>query len=247
MNKSNFLVSISLTLFSLSSFGQIEVPSENEETEIKEIINVGEPEVLKTEAIGYAGWFSTNRELLVNEGLFADTLGARADEISLPVWSFGLGIRSQINSVFWWQGGVSMIRNGEAHSYTENDTTYSYQTKYAYLGMPLKFLYSYGDKIRLYGGIGIIPQIFMGYRQDSQWESTSGASGDDTFKTKSGYNMFVMSAVGNVGVHFSSKTRTSFFIEGVYRYQFTNSYVKTEGLRHFGRALGFNVGLAYTL
>lgn len=247
MKRIQFLLVAGIIILSGHGYSQIEVSSDKDDTQIKEIVIDKEPLVLKSEVIGYSGWFSTNRNLIVNDGIFADTLGSRALETGLPVWSFGLGIRSQINSSFWWQGGISVIRNGEAHSYTENDTTYSYQTKYAYVGMPLKFLYAYGSKKRLYGGVGIVPQIFMGYRQDSQWESTSGGSGEETFKTTSGYNMFVLNAIGNVGVHLSSKTRTSLFIEGEYRYQFTNSYLKTDGLKHFGRALGFNFGLAYTL
>ena len=42
-------------------------------------------------------WSYTPRKLEVNEGLFGDSLGERANETAGNRWSFGLGFRNQIH------------------------------------------------------------------------------------------------------------------------------------------------------
>lgn len=233
--------------------GQIEIKSTPEKTDEKDVMELEpekKPKESTTEVYGFMNWSATNRKLVENtsgNGLFADTLGERANEIGLNVWSFGLGLRSEIKGNWMWQGGITFMRNGESYLYEDVDTSFSYQTYYNYIAMPLKVVYAYGDKFKVYGGAGIVPQMFFSYRQEQQWTTTKNVTGSETIKTRNGYNTFVMSFAASIGFQMRVQNNVSLFVEPEYRYQFINSYTKTDGLQHFGRAIGLNLGFTYKL
>lgn len=257
MKKLSFLLLLCVFACAQNSWSQIETPKEKEEPKEKEAPKEKENEIKVsemptdeyggTEVFFLTNFSATNRSLVTNEGLFADTLGERANEGGLNIWSFGIGFRSQLKPYLAWQGGLSLLRNGESYDFRGTDTAFSYQTSYTYVAMPIKLLYTYGKKYRVYGAVGLVPQMFFGYKQEQQFETTLNATGEETIKLKTGYNTFVMSTVLNIGVQAYFQNKFSLFLEPEYRYQFTNSYVKTDGLKHYASAFGFNLGLTYTL
>ena len=137
---------------------------------------------------------------------------------------------------------------GESYLFEDTDTSHQYVTTYSYVGMPLKVLFTYGEKdFRFFAGIGIVPQMFVRYQQDREWMTTVDETIKESEKTKSGYNSFVLSAVANVGVQINLGSKASFLFMPEYRYQLVTSYQKQDDYKHFGRALGFNFGLSFAL
>lgn len=235
---------------------QIEIPdSEEEEEPVEEIAELPpmvSPINPKTEVFAFANWSQTSRILEsnpANGGIFGDTLGIRADELSLNVWSYGIGIRSELKKNFLWQGGISWIRNGETFDFeaTDSDSTFRYQTFYNYIAMPLKLMYRYGTRVSVYGAVGIVPQMFFSYRQEQQWTTVDNTASDEQIRTRNGYSSFVMSGVLNLGVQLRMNSGVSVFLEPEYRFQFTDSYEETDSFEHFGRAIGLNMGITYPL
>lgn len=252
MKMKNIFLVLCLVFGVNTTYGQIEISYDEDDADTDTIESAKLNDLsLKvyggTEIIGYANWSRTNRELSVNEGLFADSIGQRGDELGLDIWSFGVGFRSRVSRFLTWQGGIAITRNGETYDFRDTDTAFSYQTRYTYITMPIKLFYTYGNRYKVYAGGGLIPQMFYAYRQDQQWETKKNATGDETIQSKNGYNSFVMSFAFNVGFQMYTQNNMSIFVEPEYRYQFINSYVKTDGLKHYGRAFGVNLGLTYTL
>jgi opacity protein-like surface antigen len=241
------------SVFQFASFGQIEITQEKETLEEPKVVEIEPIEQLKTvqtEVFIYANWSSTGRLLRSNtldDGFYGDTLGVRANEQNLNIWSYGIGVRSEIARNVLWQGGITWMRNGESFEYQAADSAYSYQTKYNYISMPLKLMYRYGDRVSIYGGIGITPQLFFSYRQDRQWTTSTNFQDEETFKTRNGYNTFVVSGVANLGVQLRMNSGVSLFLEPEYRFQLNSSYERTDSFEHFGRAFGLNMGLTYPL
>lgn len=250
---------LSFTLFCtlMVSIGQvaaqIEVSSQEEEEKEEEMVDEISPlREVKTEVLAFANWSNTSRILRpnsANNGLFGDPLGIREDEGNLNVWSYGVAFRSQMKYNLMWQGGLSWIRNGETFNFedTESDSTFAYQTFYNYVAMPLKLMYHYGDRVRIYGGVGLVPQMFFSYRQEQQWTTVNNNQSNATVKTKNGYNSFVLSGCVNLGIQLRFNSGSSIFIEPEYRLHLTNSYEKTDSYEHFGRAFGLNVGFSYPI
>lgn len=194
-----------------------------------------------------ANWSYTTRKLIENDGYFGDSLGERANETGIGNWSFDLGFRNQLNKSLMWEGGVSFMQNGEQYSFEQPDSSYNYQTKYMYIAVPLKLYYTYGSSVKLLAGAGVVPQMFMRYRQNIQYTTSEGDSKSDEVKTKSGYNSFVLSAVFNLGVEIELSKSWSAIILPEYKLQLNSTYNRNDSYKHYGRSLGVSFGFALKL
>jgi hypothetical protein len=250
-NNGNALISILILLITFSThsvFSQIELSKETTKKEKKKKEKRVESEKDGATSIFLiTNWSFTNSRLETNDGLIGDSLGYRANETGLNTWSFGIGFRNRLHKNFVLEGGVSFMRNGESYSFVEADTSYSYQTQYTYIAMPIRGMYSYGDKIEFLVGGGIVPQLFVAYKQDRQWTTSNNTDGSETFKTQNGFNTFVISAVLNAGVQFKMSDSWSFLFLPEYKIQLNTSFVKLSPYKHFARSLGFNFGLVVQL
>lgn len=224
-------------------WSQIEISEETQEKVKKEI----EVDTRNTEAFFLTNWSVTSRKLIENDAPFGDTLGNRSNEESLNRWSYGVGVRSRLNEHLSWEGGISLLRNGESYLYEAADTMYSYNTTYMYIGMPIKVTFTYGHNFRLYAGAGILPQLFIQYRQDQEWLTTLDYREKNTIVTNNGYNSFAFSLVFNAGFQFDITKNMAMFVMPEYRHQLTSSYEKQDDYKHYGRAIGVNLGLTYKL
>ena len=121
------------------------------------------------------------RSLSPNEDFLNVPLQERANEQALGLWSQQLGICMGLGKHLYLDGGVAWMQNGEAYEFKDllSDSTYNYQTRYRYLSMPLQLKLTFGNQIKLYGGIGLIPSLYQNYRQDIQWTNALGAQYDD--------------------------------------------------------------------
>ena len=251
LNEGHLVYSILIFLFSFcgeSVFAQVELSKETTKKEKKKKVKSGPSEKDGATSIFLTtNWSFTNSRLETNDGLVGDSLGSRANETGLNTWSFGIGFRNRLHKNFVLEGGVSFMRNGESYSFVEADTSYSYQTQYTYIAMPIRGMYSYGDKIEFLVGGGIVPQLFVGYKQDRQWTTSNNTDGSETFKTQNGFNTFLISAVINAGVQFKMSDSWSFLFLPEYKIQLNTSFVKLSPYKHFSRSLGFNFGLVVQL
>ena len=139
------------------------------------------------------------------------------------------------------------MRNGESYLFEGPDTLHSYTTTYSYISMPVKLYFTYGDNLRLLAGGGLIPQMFLKYKQDRVWINSVNTETKETFTTQNGYNSFVLSAVANVGVQLNMGKKVSLLFMPEYRIQLTSTYEKQAAYRHYNKALGFNMGLTVLL
>jgi len=244
-------VLVMVLLLSGANFGfsQVELSTEETKKEKKKEKKEKKERVKDntTSVFGTANWSFTTRKLESNDGLFGDSLGKRADEKGLGTWSFELGFRNKLHKYLSFEGGISYMKNGESYSMEESDTAYAYETRYSYVGMPIKLYFTYGDKVKLLAGGGVVPQMLVGYKQDREWKTTLGSSGSETVKTKIDYSSFVISAVVNVGIQVNLGGNWSALFVPEYKIQLTSSMIKTADYKHYGRSLGFNFGVIVDL
>ena len=200
-----------------------------------------------TSLLLYSNWSSTFRKLEVNEGLFADSIGARGDEVKSSLWSFGLGFRNNLTKNLSWEGGLALQKNGEEYLYEETDTLYKYSSEYHYISMPIKLYYRYGNSFRVIGGVGVVPQMLVKYEQDLETRSTSDIETSEKFKTTIGYSSFVVSTVFNLGIEYDITSKVTLLVIPEYKLQLTSSYLKTNSFKHYGRSFGLNIGVLFEL
>lgn len=205
--------------------------------------------LFRNRAYGFLNITEVNRTLSPNNDFLPGELGERANESALRTYSFGLGLKGHLTKFLIWDGGISYLQNGEQYSYSPitNDTSFSYQSYYKYIAMPLRLNFSVGKVIQFYGGIGILPQLFLGYRQNQQWETTLGSKGSEVIRTKNDFNSFVTSALINLGLSVNTTKGYGFFISPEYRYQLQNGYGKLSSFTHKSFGLGISFGVSMEL
>jgi len=244
MKKFHLLSILFFSIFSFFSGAQI-VSSER----TKKVVSSNKTIKTKsTEVYAGSNFSISNRTLKVNEGLFGKELGERANEQSLNVWSFGVGFRHHFKKPFSLDAGISIIQNGESYRFEESDTSFSYQTTYTYIAMPIHFNYTKGEKLKVIGGIGLTPQLFTRFKQNQEWKTKTNQEESETITTRTGnYNSFVISGTIQAGLSYLLNQKTSFYFIPEYRIQFNSSYSTNSGYLHYSRVFGVNFGLSYIL
>lgn len=242
------LVAVGVFLF-FSTKAQVLIGGgeENEKIEKPEKVKQQKETDGKTAVYFLSNWSLTNRSLQENEGLYAEPLGTRVDETSLNTWSFGLGLRNSIHENVYWDGGLALYRNGESYLFNGQDTMFAYQTYYNYIAMPLRINATVGKDFQWNAGVGIVPQMFHSYRQEQQWETTTDSKGEETIKTKSGYNSFAISAVFNIGLTMNFSNGWGLFVSPEARIQLNSTYREIDPYVHKGRMYGVSFGLIRNL
>jgi hypothetical protein len=257
MQKKIFL-SLILTLLTLSNvMGQI-VGSEDEKVDKKveqgKIDRANRTELRAVDSVTQlffnANWSVTYRELTPNGELFGKELGTRTNEKSANFWSYSLGMRNALSDHFQVEVGLGFTRNGEQYSFDEPDTSYYYKTTYRFISMPIVAYYTYGKDIKFFGGIGVMPQLFMSELQELKWTTKNNTKVTDEIKTKSGsakHASFTSSALLRCGIQLNYSRYWSIYVMPEYRVQLSSTYGKNSPYIHKGNAIGLNIGFTYQL
>ncbi|MES2799340.1 MAG: hypothetical protein V4638_04935 [Bacteroidota bacterium] len=239
-------LTIVFSVLSLYSSGQIDL---NDVADKQKKEKVKKEASLKSTAIYLgANWSYCFRSLEVNEGLFGEPLGDRENEKYLSTFSYSIGLQNQINNFLFWDGGISLAVNGEQLTTTMNDTTTNRKTQYRYLMMPLRINAFYENKVRISGGLGVAPQLFLNSKEFVEiTNNTTENSSTSESKNKNGFNAFAVSAIFNAGLSVPLSKSFSFWLSPEVRIQLNSSYAKTQPYIHKGRAFGLNFGFLMKL
>lgn len=245
------LFCFTLTSFNLNSqiiIGETPQPAKSDTTsQLKKKLKTKKEKDGSTEIYFSSTWSKSNRSLVENGTLYGAPLNKRADEKSLATWSYSVGFRNYITKHVLFEGGISYLKNGESYEFKGVDSSFNYQSTYSYIGMPVKAFYYLGKDIRFFAGGGLIPQMFVNYRQDQQWENSVHKKSTATIKTTSDFNSFVISASANVGIQLKYSKSWSLFVMPEYRWQLNSSLMKIADYRHYARVFSVNFGFVYQL
>jgi len=247
-----FRLPLILLCFSSASFAQIETGKVGKQQEpIKKVEEKEEKPVkefnynpVTTFYVGF-GYGAGYRMLSVNEGYFGKPLGERANETALGVFSYSTGIRHQLAGKVFLDAGISLAANGEAYRFSGTDTMYRYDTKYTHFAVPIKIQYITGKQLKFIAGAGLQPQMFLRYRQEINSKSTQGVENSETIKSKTGYNLFTIAALANVGIQWQFAPNTSLYILPEARIQLNSTLTKQAAYVHRGVFYGVQFGLAF--
>jgi hypothetical protein len=189
---------------------------------------------------------SVFRTLQENTDFLTIPLGERANEIPLNLWSQQMGVCLGFSKHSLIDAGLAWMQNGEAYSWEtlDTDSSFSYQTRYRYLALPVQFKLAFGEKITFSAGAGLIPALYQSYRQDQQWTNALGAKYDDQVKVNNGMNSFTLSWVSSVHLEIPMNPTLRLRLGVQYRRQLNNSYDPYQDYIHKSAAWGLNLGLA---
>ena len=190
---------------------------------------------------------NTFRELNPNMDHLNTPLGERANEI--PRWMVGYSLRLTVPVVKMIKvnTGLSFQQNGESYDWLSNETdsSFSYQTSFRYIAMPVQLSGEFGKKIGLYGACGITPAIFSSFLQKQQWTNALGSENSQEISIQDDCNSFIISFQTDLGLHYHINEQFGMQLTAQYRKQLNNTYREFENYIHRAHALGFNFSLSY--
>ena len=242
-----------LSFISFNAYSQIAIGGEEKKEKSDSLIKLTNEIAPKRDLKGSTEIFagtncsSSFRVLSINGNLYGKPIGERANESKLNTWSYAIGFRNYLTKNFAIEGGISFLKNGEGYKFKTTDSTYNYQTTYAYIAMPIKVYYAIGEEIRFLVGGGIIPQTFNQYKKEQQWITHSGSNETATIKTKNNYNSFVVSACLDASIQIRYSKSWSIYVTPEYRWQLNSSNMKTSAYNHYARTAGVSFGFVYQL
>ncbi len=196
-----------------------------------------------------AGRLKTGRDLLVNSDFLAKPLGEREFETEANHWNFTLGISLPIQKFIYFDGGMTFLRNGEEYTWqsSENDSSFSYQTTYSYISMPLQLKIQGGNVLKYFLALGLQPQLLQSYRKNQQWTNEVNTKYSETIKISDDCNSFALSLISSAGIELAMSKYYGIKLSMQYRKQLSNTYLKTADYIHRARGFGFGFGLTRTL
>lgn len=185
----------------------------------------------------------TYRTLTTNEGIFAQPLGQRVDE--KPMWSVGynLGVRTPLAKGFKLEIGAGYESNKEKYDFESSDSVYRYTNNYHSISIPIKIAYTFGDQIKFYGALGVVPKGFITMTKKVTSLDINNKEATEKFRERDKYNLFLVDAAASIGTQIKLSDNYGIYanIEG--RRQLNSNYNKQYPYNRKPFALGFNIGI----
>ena len=231
-----------MTTTSLFGTAQIITKDSSIDEKIVELVEIPVKPKSGTEVYFGVSPSYTFRTLEINDGLFAQPLEYRTEEVGEWTTGFNAGVRSKVSEHLKLEIGIGYSSNRESYDFRESDSLFSYVNTYRHISFPMRIAYSYGDEISFYGGVGVIPKAFLSMKNElttldiNNKESTAETIERDKF------NFFLVDAVATVGTQIKLSENYGFYamLEG--RRQLTNNYTSQSAYVRKAFALGFNFG-----
>lgn len=236
---------LTVLFLSFGIFGNAQIVSNETKEEETQIVKKEKPTKPKQGTEIYFGVSPayTFRTLEVNEGLFAKSIGHRADESGEWTAGFNLGARTKIHDFLKLEIGVGYASNKESFDYTKTDSVYRYNNTYRHISFPIRIAYTFGEDISFYGGLGIIPKAFLSMKHEETVLDPFGKEQTSTTTERDKFNMFLIDAVATLGtqVKLNKHYGLVLMVEG--RRQLTNNFNAQSPYIRKAFALGFNIGV----
>lgn len=246
--KEMLLIALFLLANLIDVSAQIITNNKKPEPETVKVAKKEKYDVLSYAFVG-AGIGKSSRTLEPNEAFLNTPLGERANEFDINRWSYHLGLNFPLYKYIRLDGGISLLQNGEQYEFqsTIDDSSFLYQNRYRYIGMPIQLQLHYGSTWSVFGGIGLAPQIFSAYRQEQQWTNATGSQFKKKIDETNACDYFVLSMISSIGIKYFPGGNVGVRANFSYRRQLTNTYTKYQNYIHKAAVVGCDFGLIIKL
>ena len=158
---------------------------------------------------------------------------------------FELGTSINLSEKLFLTVGVNYFGGGESWSYADSlsDSTFLYNNKYRQIAVPIRLNLQFGDALKWYGFVGLIPSSILGRRYESSYTNANGSlTENDIVVDQENINAFQF--IGTVGTGLSYDLGDiKIFSHIEYRRHFTNTYTGIF-LKHHQKLIGGSLGLS---
>lgn len=178
---------------------------------------------------------------------FGKPLGMRADEKMENRATYQLGIRSHVNQYLTIEAGFQVDRYAQSYHFDHptTDSMYNYVRDYTFIGIPIQALFTTGNRLKFYVGIGAQPMITMRNHLVTNWADSLGNKFDNTVNKKETMNFLNLSVMGSLGLSFQINDFIGVYFMPTYSLGVTSIYGKQAPHQEWLKGLNFKLGLAF--
>lgn len=232
------------------SSGKVEEKPRIEKTEKKKKAPFSEAEAIKATHI-YVGFApgSNFRTLSENSFPFGQPLGLRVDEESLNTWSFSAGLRNYFHKFFQYDVSVANFKFGEQYQYDapDSDSAFNYKRTYNYISIPIMIYGTYGKRIQVKAGAGLVPQFFTNSKYLVDAKSKNGNAISSEVNQKNGFQSLNIGAQFSIGFQAQLNQNIGLYFLPAYLINFVSTLDKQGDYIHKINRINYHFGLVYSI
>lgn len=156
------------------------------------------------------------------------------------------GLLMPISNSFSLDLGMTYFAHKEKYNYIHptTDSTYSFSNGFMQIGIPIKLRYTYGEKLQVFGFLGVTPLNLLNIRFKESYTTHAGdAVVRDVVLIKDKLSTFNLMATAGFGITYNTDW-IGFTLYPEYRQHLMNTYnLKASPFGHIQYALGVNLGM----
>lgn len=229
-----FLISV---FFSALTFGQINNKGEASEA-------IGDSIETKSNFYVSAQFFNATRQ--IEDLSSSQRFDSLSFEEPINTQGFEIGTIITLSKRLQLGVGLNLFSGGETWSFADSlsDSSFTYTNKYRQMGVPLRLSLFFGNKLKYYGFLGLIPSTILNRRYESSFTRAEGFEVEnDVERTNDDINSFQLIGTAGAGLSYQLGP-ASIFAQVEIRQHLTNTYTGIF-LNHTQRLVGGSVGLTF--
>lgn len=232
------------------SSGKVGNKSRAEKTEKKPKAPFSETKVMEATHI-YIGFApgSNFRSISVNKFPYGQPLGTRVDEKRLNTWSFSAGLRNYMHKYLQYDVSVAYFKFGEQYQYDapDSDSTFNYKRTYNYISLPIMIYGTYGKRIQVKSGAGLVPQLFTDSKYEIDAKSKLGDAITSETSIKTGFQSLNLGAQFSVGLQAQLNENISLYFLPAYLVNFLSTLDKQGDYIHKTNRINYHFGIVWSI
>lgn len=239
-----FLVSLAFVFIGFTVFCQIESGKIGKGKATKTVQQKSLPKVTTMLYLG-AGINHSYRNLQSNKPPFGKPIGTRANEQAIDVWTFHMGYKQTLSKHFQIDAGLHFDKFGEMYDFQDplSDSAFSYTNRYAFIGLPIQFNLTFGQRLVFSVGGGIQPMLATSYSTEQHITDANKNVTKTTYSSLTALNGFGCNMMLSAGLHYRCNQTIGVYFQPTYTHGIINTLEKQAPFKHYTRGNNYKFGL----
>lgn len=243
-----FLLSIVFFFVGFTVFSQIESGKIGKETVAKTRQQRTLPNATTMLYLG-AGLNHSFRNLQSNKVPFGEPLGQRVNEQAIDLWTFHLGYKQTLAKHFQIDAGLHFDKFGETYNYQDplSDSAFSYTNRYAFIGLPIQFNLTFGQRLVFSVGGGIQPMLATSYKTEQEITDANKNVTKNSYSSLTALNGFGCNVLISTGIQFRCNQNIGVYFQPTYSHGIINTLENQAAYKHYTRGFNYKAGIVFYL
>jgi hypothetical protein len=243
-----FLVSLAFVFIGFTVFCQIESGKIGKGKATKTVQQKSLPKVTTMLYLG-AGINHSYRNLQSNKLPFGKPIGTRANEQAIDVWTFHMGYKQTLSKHFQIDAGLHFDKFGEMYDFQDplSDSAFSYTNRYAFIGLPIQFNLTFGQRFVFSVGGGIQPVLATNYKTEEQITDANKNVTKSSYTSLTALNGFGCNILLSSSVQFRFNQQVGIYFQPTYSHGMINTLENQAAYKHYTRGFNYKAGIVIYL